>query len=334
VRIAWNRVGVIASIVGGIVFAAVAAGVSGAWVLYPRDWSSRPLPATRAVDDPRVIERGQYIVYGPGRCADCHTPDDARPILRSGETSPLVGGPGERTYLGTWTAPNLTPDTATGIGAVSDGQLARMIRHGIDRSGHIALPFMDSFADLTEADLVAVMSFLRSQPARQGTPPHAQVNWLGRIALAYFIEPYAPTRPIDAALTPEPTAAYGEYVARALAGCSACHTSRSLQTGRYLSPPFSGGLAFKSRLDPGRMYVSPNLTPDPATGRITDWTEDTFIARFRAGATIEDSPMPWGGFRRMTDVDLRALYRYLRALPPVQHDVGPTVQPLSGQTAG
>lgn len=332
-RISWSRIAVVSSVVGGIVIAAGAAAVSGAWLLYPRTWA-RPLPSTRAVADPAVIERGRYIVYGPGRCADCHTADEARPALSRGETAPLTGGPGERTYLGTWTAPNLTPDAATGIGNVSDAELARMIRYGIDRDGHIALPFMDSFADLTESDLIAVISFLRSQPAMPGTAPHADVNLLGRIALTYFIDPYAPTRPIEASLTPEPTPAYGEYVARTLAGCSACHTARSLRTGRYLSPPFSGGLAFKSRLHPGTMYVSPNLTPDADTGRITTWTEDAFVARFRAGLSIDDSPMPWGGFRRMTDVDLIALYRYLRTLPPARHDVGPPVQTLRGQTAG
>ncbi len=82
------------------------------------------------------------------------------------------------------------------------------------------------------------------------------------------------------------------------------------------------------------MYVSPNLTPDVATGRISAWTEDAFVTRFRSGPLLGDSPMPWGGFRRMTDVDLRALYRYLRSLPPVRHDVGPTVQALRGETAG
>jgi mono/diheme cytochrome c family protein len=333
VRVSWSRIGVVSSLVGGIVIAIAAAILTGSWLLYPRTWN-RPLPDVRAVADPAVIERGRYIVYGPGRCADCHTPDAARAVLIRGGEAPLVGGPGERTYLGTWTAPNLTPDPATGIGSVTDAQLARMMRYGVNRDGHVALPFMDAFADLTEADLVAVISFLRAQPAMRGTAPRADVNWLGRLALTYFIDPYAPTSPVEQSLRPEPTAAYGEYVARALAGCSACHTARSLQTGRYLSPPFSGGLAFKSRVHAGTMYVSPNLTPDPETGRITTWTEDAFVARFRLGPLIEDSPMPWGGFRRMTDVDLRALYKYLRSLPPARHDVGPTVQTLRGLTAG
>ena len=40
--------------------------------------------------------------------------------------------------------------------------------------------------------------------------------------------------------------------------------------------------------------------------------------------------MPWGAFARFTDDDLRAIYRYLRSLPPTRNDVGPPVQPKAG----
>jgi mono/diheme cytochrome c family protein len=193
---------------------------------------------------------------------------------------------------------------------------------------------MDSFADLTEADLVAILSFLRSLRPTPGVAPSQDINLLGKVALTYFITPYAPKGALLAELTPEPSARYGEYLAKSLGGCSACHTARSLKTGAYLSPFFSGGLQFRSRLNPQNMYVSPNLTPDIATGHITRWSEEDFIQRFRAGLVMADSPMPWGGFSRMTDTDLRALYRFLRGLPPVHHDVGPTVQPRHGQAAG
>jgi mono/diheme cytochrome c family protein len=300
---------------------------------YPRVWDL-PLPAVRIPPDPALVERGRYIVYGPGRCADCHTPDAARPLLARGDDAPLTGGPGETTYLGTWTAPNLTPDVETGLGGIDNGHIARMLRHGIDRRGHIALPFMDAYKDLADADLAAIVAYLRSVPPARGTPPAAEVNLLGKVALTWFIEPYAPDGTPPAAMPPEPTVIYGRYVAGTLAGCGACHTARNLRTGTYLSPLFSGGLAFRSRLDPARMYVSPNLTPDPATGHLNGWSEEDFIQRFRSGLRIPDSPMPWGGFQRMTDTDLRALFRYLQSLPPIAHDVGPIVQPAHGAMAG
>jgi mono/diheme cytochrome c family protein len=312
----------------------VAAGVAVAYaaVAYRKTWDI-PIPNIRASNDPAVIARGRYITYGPARCADCHVPDAVRPQLVRGEEVPLTGGPGETTYIGSWTAPNLTPDQATGIGAVSDGQLARLLRHGVNREGRLALPFMDSYADLTEADLVAVISFLRSLPPAPGVPPSSRVNILGKLALAYFLEPYGPVSTPAAHLEPEATPAYGAYIATTLAGCRTCHTARDLRTGAYISPFFSGGLAFRSRAQPGFMYVSPNITPD-ATGRIAGLSEDAFVRRFRQGLTIADSPMPWGSFTRMSDTDTRAVYRFLQSLPPVDRDNGPTIQPIKGQVAG
>lgn len=42
-----------------------------------------------------------------------------------------------------------------------------------------------------------------------------------------------------------------------------------------------------------------------------------FVARFRNGVPTA-SPMPWGNYKKMSDDDLRALYRYFRSLPPAR----------------
>ena len=78
--------------------------------------------------------------------------------------------------------------------------------------------------------------------------------------------------------------------------------------------------------DASRVFVTPNLTPDPKTGHIAGWTEEQFLARFRAGRLIEGSHMPWSLFGRMSDDDIRAIYRYLRTLPPVENETGPLLQ--------
>ena len=87
--------------------------------------------------------------------------------------------------------------------------------------------------------------------------------------------------------------------------------------GSYIGAPFSGGMQMALDTDPTRGFVTPNLTPDPATGRISSWSEDQFVARFRAGPQFQESHMPWNAFRRMSDTDLRAIYRFLRTLEPV-----------------
>jgi len=73
--------------------------------------------------------------------------------------------------------------------------------------------------------------------------------------------------------------------------------------------------------------VTPNLTPDPTTSPVGGWPEDTFVARFRAGEVVPGTPMPWGAFARFTDDDVRAIYRYLRSLPPNRNVTGASVQP-------
>jgi hypothetical protein len=78
--------------------------------------------------------------------------------------------------------------------------------------------------------------------------------------------------------------------------------------------------------DETQVYVTPNLTPDPDTSVIGRWTEADFLARFRMGELIVGTPMPWGAYARMTEEDLRSLYRYLRGLQAVRHDTGPVVQ--------
>ena len=78
--------------------------------------------------------------------------------------------------------------------------------------------------------------------------------------------------------------------------------------------------------DSSIVYVTPNLTPDPTTSQMGSWTEDNFVGRFRLGEVSAGTPMPWGAYSRMTDDDLRSIYRYLRSLPPVVNVTGPARQ--------
>ena len=52
--------------------------------------------------------------------------------------------------------------------------------------------------------------------------------------------------------------------------------------------------------------------------------ERTALRTGQVGARKLNSIMPWGYFRNMTDDDLKAIYAYLRTLPPVQHRVDNT----------
>jgi mono/diheme cytochrome c family protein len=283
-------------------------------------------PALRASTDPEVIERGRYLVYGPAHCAYCHTAEAQWPRLLSGEEPPLSGGSVLRLDVAAMPTPNLTPDAATGIGRYSDGQVARMIRHNVRPDGRIAVPVME-FEDMSDEDVIAVISFLRSRPAVRNEVPDRQFTTAGKFLAAFRFKPTQP-RGLPPRRSPPAgaTVERGDYVATAVAMCAACHTKRDPGDGSYVVPRFAGGHETEVIGDPKRRFVTPNLTPDPKTGHITNWTETEFVERFRAGTLNEGTQMPWEAFGRMSDSDLKAVYRFLMSLDPVEHDTGPIVR--------
>lgn len=291
-------------------------------------WARRhdaPAPGVHASRDPQVIERGRYLVYGPATCAWCHRPRSDWPALARGEELPLSGAHAFPLPFGTIYSSNLTADVQTGIGAASDALLARVLRFNILRDGRAAAPLME-FQHLSDEDLSAVISFLRTQPAvRLAVPPHA-LSLSGRLVLGVLLAPAGPERPPRAVSPAGATVERGDYLANDVAACASCHTDRGPR-GALVGPRYAGGQRMEFAGDASRVLVPPNLTPDPDTGRIADWSEDRFVRRFRTGAMVPETIMPWGAYRRMTDDDLRAIYRYLRTLPPTSHDTGPALQP-------
>jgi mono/diheme cytochrome c family protein len=188
----------------------------------------------------------------------------------------------------------------------------------------VALPFME-FQHLSDEDLVAVISFLRSQPAIRNEVPDHEFNFIGKAILAFLMKPVGPAREILVKTPAEGTIERGEYMATSVANCASCHTKRNMLTGAYVTAKFAGGMEFEVEGDEETKIVSPNLTP-ARTGRITTWSEEQFVGRFGAGVGIQHTHMPWRQFQRMSESDLRAIYRYLKALQPVEHDPGPSVQ--------
>jgi len=68
-----------------------------------------------------------------------------------------------------------------------------------------------------------------------------------------------------------------------------------------------------------------NLTPDPETG-LGDWTEQNFIETMRSGRHMGRGrqilpPMPWQVVGQHTDAELRAIWAYLRRVPPIRNQV-------------
>lgn len=104
---------------------------------------------------------------------------------------------------------------------------------------------------------------------------------------------------------------------------------KALQPGDWVL--FSGDLT--AYLGPWGMTFAANLTPDSATG-IGAWSEETFIQTLRTGKHLGQPggrtiapPMPWELVGKMTDEDLKAIYTYLQAIPPVNNKVPAPISP-------
>lgn len=280
-----------------------------------------PYPEITASSDSSLIARGRHLVYGPAHCGDCHAPRDEVAAFKRGEEVSLAGGYDFVLPIGTIHAPNITPDDETGIGTYTDAEIARVMRYGVKRNGQAMIDFMP-FYDLSERDLTAIVSYLRSTPAVRNERPAHEWNLMGKAVRAFgLIRPMGdgdvpPAPPVDS------TAAYGKYLAASVANCRGCHTKRDLMTGGYIGEDYAGGMVFNETTPEGEegWFVTPNLTPDEETGRIATWSKELFIERFRQGQVFPGTPMPWGPYSRMTDVELTAIYKYLQSLDPVRAD--------------
>ncbi|MBL7924788.1 MAG: cytochrome c, partial [Bacteroidia bacterium] len=244
--------------------------------------------------------------------------------IERGEIVPLSGGHLFDIPPGKIYTPNITSDVETGIGGLPDSVIARSLRYGVGHDGR-AMPDFMPFQHLSDEDLVAIISYLRSTAAVKNAVPKTEWNVMGNVIKALVLEPVGPTTEVPKTVTKGATVEYGKYLVESVANCKGCHTDRDLKTGKFTGIPYAGGFRMPSDVNPAMFVVTPNITSDAETGRLAKWTEDEFIERFRKGKIVQESTMPWGPFSRLADTDLRAIYRFLKSIPPVRNNTGPVL---------
>jgi len=315
-------------IVLGTLVLLLAAAAGWVQATYSVDHPATPLPDIAASDDPEVIARGEYLVHAVAHCSTCHAPPDQVTDRTLDFSSPLAGGYTWRIPLfGTFTAANITP-ASDGIGGMTDGEIARAVRSGVNREGQLSPMMRFSVGPMSDEDLVAVVSWLRAQAPEEGSRPGPKFGFAAKALSSNFtprLDP-APEHVPPGAISLE----RGRYLATGPAFCAGCHTPMDLVSFTPTGPQFSGGVPEPDPTEAGFEIVAPNLTPDPRTGVMAAWSEDAFVARFRAGRLHAGSTMPWEAFRRMTEDDLRSIYRYLASLDPVERETGPSRRPRGG----
>ncbi|MDF7673808.1 c-type cytochrome [Acetobacteraceae bacterium ESL0709] len=113
--------------------------------------------------------RGAYLVEGPEHCATCHTAKNSL----GGNVREAFGG----TTLQNWHASDLTPNKYIGLGNLSDDQLFSYLKTGTNdlsvASGPMGEAVEESLQYLTDSDIRAIITYIRSVPATLYQPPAA-----------------------------------------------------------------------------------------------------------------------------------------------------------------
>ena len=267
---------------------------------------------------PQRLERGHYIATALSGCVYCHSPHEwaspGTPIVAgkegSGEALPYAGLPGRIV------APNLTPDLETGAGHWTDDQFARAIREGVGHDGRALFPIMpyQHYHNMSDEDLASVVVYLRSLPPVHHELPATEIIFPVKYLIRSAPEPVtAPVADVDSA----DQLKYGTHLADQ-AGCSDCHTPQ-VRGQNVPGMEFAGGFLFTG---PWGAVASANITPDPSG--IPYYDEALFLDVIRTGQVKARklSPiMPVMIYRNLTDVDLKAIFAFLRSTKPVKHRV-------------
>lgn len=283
-----------------------------------------PAPELTVEITQQRLERGEHLAKNVMACLHCHSGQNKNQFAHPADlTRPGIGGTRfgiEEGLPGDFYAPNLTPYH---LGSWTDGELYRAITTGVSKDGRALFPIMPypNYGKLDPEDIYSVIAYLRTlEPIANDVPvsePAFPMNFIIN------------TIPDKASPGQRPAVsdrvAYGKYLATA-ASCADCHTPR--EKGEYIEGmDFAGGNEFI--LSDKSIVRTANLTPDTVTG-IGAWTEDAFLARFRAYSETAFSPhevregefntfMPWARYANMTDEELSAIYSYLRTLQPVKN---------------
>ena len=265
-------------------------GLIGVYRLYaPHGGPAATLTAQATADQLLVATRR---VSG---CTDCHSSSGNLPL--DGSDANLLSGPGPA--LGVLVAPNLTPGGP--LKDWTDGEIVRAIREGIDRDGHplLIMP-SEAFHHLSDADVMILVAYLRSQPSMAHPTPPRDLNLLALVLVGGGIFPTAEQAHIDQPRTAPPvgvTPEYGQYLVD-ITGCRTCHGANL--EGR---PPGGSGPP-----------AGPSLRAIVST-----WPEGDFVRFFRTGNDpvgrhVDPASMPWQDIgKAYTDDELRAMYAYIHA---------------------
>jgi mono/diheme cytochrome c family protein len=275
------------------------------------------VPASALAPRTPDLANGRTMFYAGG-CPACHAVPDQEDRTRLG------GGFAIRLAVGTFYAPNISPDPADGIGRWSEADFVTAMQKGTSPAGQHYYPVFPypSYQRMQLDDVRDLFAFLKTLPPVAGRVRPHEVGFpldirrsLGGWKFLFLDgEPFRP----DPARSPAWNR--GAYLVNAPGHCAECHSPRNILGGIKSGQRFAGGPDQE-----GDGWV-PNITQKG----LGAWSEKDIAYLLETGDTPDGDSV--GGnmtkvirnTSQLAPADRAAIATYLKSLPPVD---GPTPPP-------
>lgn len=246
--------------------------------------------------DAGSLQRGNYL-YATRGCAECHGADGAgRAFIDDGGLYAK--------------APDITRHAGGVVAEYRTVDWVRTIRHGVKPDGApVFIMPSEDYNRLTDADLGALVGYVKTLAPARGGAAVLRVPALVKTLYAAGVirdaaEKIDHTLPAAGPVAQDGTRNHGAYVVNM---CIGCH-----------GPSLSGG---KIPGAPPGWPAAANLTPGEGGAFARYATVQQFGAMLHTGRRPDGTPvsavMPFASLRELDDMEVSALYAYLKDLKPI-----------------
>jgi len=250
-------------------------------------------------------------IFNAGGCSSCHAVPGQPDRLKLG------GGLALASPFGTFYVPNISPDTADGIGRWTEAQFLTAVTTGVSPDGAHYFPAFPytTYAHARVSDIRDLFAYLKTLAPVAGKVRDHDVRFPFNIRRNVGIwkwlfmddRPFAP----DTARSPQWNR--GAYLVNALGHCAECHSPRNFLGGVVAAQRFAGGP------DPDGKGWVPNITQKG----LSDWSEKDIAYLLESGQTNDGDSV--GGSMvavvkntsQLNEADRGAIATYIKSLPPV-----------------
>ncbi|MDH0748801.1 cytochrome c [Pseudomonas sp. GD03842] len=285
-----------------------------------------------ALADDAQLQRGEYLARAAD-CVACHTVQGGKPF---------AGGLEFKLPFGSLYAPNITPDTQTGIGTWTDDDFVGALQKGVGKDGkhyYPAFPYT-AYTKMSRDEILAIKAYLFSQPAvkQPNKPDTLTFPFNQRWGMAIWNVLFHDDERFTADPKRSPEWNRGAFLVEGPGHCGECHTPRNLMQALDSGHSLAGNV-----IEGWNAY---NISSDVKHG-IGAWDEQALVNFMRTGSApgfgVASGPMAEvveNSLQYLSTEDLKAIAVYLKSSPARDEGVTrpdpavrvePSVQPSLGQ---